>query len=205
MQQPFSPSGSIVTYPPIAYAGADTTIYTPFTRHYLNSVGTTDKDNNIASFSWRFIAGPSLATISKPSATATNATGLFAQGTYSFELTVKDYDNLSARDTVLVSVGNPNCTGQLSEIMLPDLQWDLSWIMELKIEIANVLPAHSRVKSISIKRDDGSTWEPVIVLNPTSPDYKFHTWDYGTNTLVIFPSDSNMKNDTPDVKIQYCN
>lgn len=197
--------GGRIKYPPIAYAGADTTIYAPFTGYYLSSEGTTDPDNNIASYAWKFISGPSLATISKPSTTATNATGLFAKGVYSFELTVRDNDNLSAKDTVLVLVGNPNCTGQLAEIVLPNLRWEFSWIMDLNIEIAKVLPTHSRVKNISIKRDNSSTWEPVVILDPTSPDYKFHTWTYGTNTLQIFPSDSNIVNDTPDVKIQYCN
>lgn len=197
-------SGSRVTYPPIAYAGVDTTIYAPFTGYYLNSAGTNDPDNNIASFSWRFVAGPSLVAISKSSTAATNVTGLFIQGVYSFELTVKDNDNLSARDTVLVTVGNSNCTSQLAEIVLPNLRWEFSWIMDLNIEIAKVLPAHSRVKSIFIRRDNGSTWEPVVILDPTSPDYKFHTWAYGTNTLQIYPPDSNMVNDTPDVKIQYC-
>jgi hypothetical protein len=115
-----------------------------------------------------------------------------------------DNDNLSAKDTVQVTVGNPNCTGQLTDTVLTNLRWNFSWVMELNIEIARVLPMHSRMQNISIKRDNSTLWLPVMPLNPASPDYRHHTWDYGNNLLVIYPPDSNMLNDTPDIRIQYC-
>lgn len=211
-QQPFSGSGSSGGNSSgggfsslKAYAGADTTIYEPFSGYYLNSVGTMDP-TNVTAYTWRFLDGPSTVSIQNPDVIATNATGLIAQGLYSFELTVR-YKNISssARDTVHVTVGKPDCTSQLAEIVLSNLNWEFSWIMDINIEIARVLPPHSRMKSISIKRDNRSTWQTVVKLNTNFPDYTNHTWAYGTNTLVIYPPDSNMMNDTPDVKIQYCN
>lgn len=198
-------SDNTVKYTPVAFAGNDTTIYAPFSIYSLNSNGTTDRDNNIVSFAWRFLSGPSTVTIAKPAGSSTNVSGLVFLGVYSFELAVTDSHNLTGRDTVKVTVGDPTCIGVLKEIVLSNITWNFAWIMDYQIVINDLLPPHSKVKNISIKRDNSNIWELVVPFNDFAPDYRFHTWAYGYGIMEIYPSESNKTNDTPDLKIEYCN
>lgn len=194
-----------IAHPPVARAGMDTTIFYPFSFYDLNGSGSTDPDSNITSYSWRMLSGPSPVGLTNPDKVKASASGLINLGTYTFELTVTDADKLSGKDTVIISVVAPDCNGANKEIILKDMEWNYSWIMEIDIyNIFSVLPANSHLKNIYIKRDGTSDWENVVPFNAYSPDYQFHTWAYGNHVFVIFPSNNNITNDTPDVKIEYC-
>jgi hypothetical protein len=91
--------------PPVANAGADQTITLPTNTVTLDGSGSTDPDNNITSYAWTKISGPSSLSISNPNAVQTQITNL-VQGTYQFELKVTDAGNLFVKDTILVNV-NP--------------------------------------------------------------------------------------------------
>lgn len=121
---------------------------------------------------------------------------------------VTDADKLSAKDTVTVTIIVPKEVPACSdpkEFIFKDLVWDYSWIMEIDIyNFYSNLPANSQIQKVYIKRDNSNEWEPVVYLAESS-GYSLHTWDYGNGVFVIYPSNNNMEDDTPDVKIEYCN
>lgn len=90
-------------HPPIGNAGADQTIILPTNSVTLDGSGSTDPDNNITSYQWTKIEGPSSFAIASPNATQTKVTGLEA-GVYKFELKVTDAGGLMAKDTMQITV-----------------------------------------------------------------------------------------------------
>lgn len=192
--------------PPVARAGNDTTIYIPFSTYTLDGWASTDPNSNRVSYSWRRIAGPSVVEITTSSNSSRgHVSGLFNLGVYDFELTVKGTDGLSSKDTVSVTVAEPNCTSVNKEVILKDLRWDYSWMMEIAIyNPFSYLPPNSHLTNIYIKRDNSSVWEVAVPLNWNSPDYgQVPEWDYGNGVLVIYPG-KDVTDDTPDIKLQYC-
>lgn len=88
--------------PPLALAGADTTLTLPANTVTLDGRASYDPDGTITAYRWAKIDGPS-AFINDPAAATTVVGNLFA-GVYRFELLVTDNDGLTARDTVQVCV-----------------------------------------------------------------------------------------------------
>lgn len=89
-----NPTSSI---PPTVYAGTDQTIQLPTSAVNLTMTYT----GNLSDAEWHFLSGPSvLSTTFSINATYT---GLI-QGVYSFEAYVKDFNGLTARDTIQVTV-----------------------------------------------------------------------------------------------------
>lgn len=104
--------------PPVAYAGADQTVLLPIATVNLNGSGSSDPDNNIISYNWTKIAGPSSFNISNPLAVQTQVVNLTI-GTYEFELKVTDAGGLFDKDTIVVTVAQslpPPC-GQVGSIV----------------------------------------------------------------------------------------
>jgi hypothetical protein len=89
--------------PPVACAGADQSIILPLSSATLDASCSTDPDNNINSFSWSNISGPSTANIGNATLMVTKASGLI-QGVYQFELKVTDAGGLFSKDTIKVTV-----------------------------------------------------------------------------------------------------
>ncbi|MEO6329340.1 MAG: PKD domain-containing protein [Ginsengibacter sp.] len=92
-----------INHPPVANAGADQTITLPTNKVNLDGSGSTDPDNNITSYAWTKIEGPSSFTIANGSSVKTQVTNL-AEGVYFFELNVMDAGGLFSKDTVQVTV-----------------------------------------------------------------------------------------------------
>jgi hypothetical protein len=88
---------------PGAHAGTDQTITLPVDSAILDGSSSTDPDNNITSYVWTKISGPSSFNITYANAVHTQVNNL-AQGVYQFELKVTDAGGLFARDTVQVTV-----------------------------------------------------------------------------------------------------
>jgi PKD domain/Kelch motif len=88
--------------PPVAKAGADQTITFPVNTVTLNGSGSTDPDNNITSYLWTKVSGPSTFDILNANAIQTQVSNLF-QGVYRFELKVTDAGGLFSKDTVQVT------------------------------------------------------------------------------------------------------
>ena len=92
-----------INRPPVAHAGADHTVIRPSNITDLNGSGSTDPDNNIISYLWSKIAGPTSYTITNAGLAQTRATNL-ELGVYRFELKVTDTEGFFSKDTVEVTV-----------------------------------------------------------------------------------------------------
>jgi hypothetical protein len=90
--------------PPVANAGPDQVINPPAIL-LLDGSKSSDPDNNIVSYKWTKISGPSSFKIGNDTAVQTQVTNL-GEGTYSYsiELKVTDADGLFDTDTVIVVI-----------------------------------------------------------------------------------------------------
>ena len=110
--------------PPIANAGLNQGIILPKDSVLLDASSSSDPDGTIIGFHWSKISGPVTGIVQFPDSAQALLTGL-GTGVYQIELTVKDNDGLSSKDTVQVTVSgasnNPPqaCAGQDQEITLP--------------------------------------------------------------------------------------
>lgn len=89
--------------PPVARAGNDTIIILPTNTVSLNGGASSDPDNNITSYAWRKIAGPTSFNIINANAVQTQVANLVV-GVYQFELKVTDAGSLFSNDTIQVTV-----------------------------------------------------------------------------------------------------
>lgn len=96
-----------VNLPPVASAGGDQTILLPQDSTLLNGSASTDGDGKIILYRWTKINSPSSGRIVHADSSRTIARHLDI-GLYQFELTVKDNDGATAKDTVQVVVKNEN-------------------------------------------------------------------------------------------------
>ena len=115
--------------PPVANAGADQAITLPTNTVNLDGSGSTDPDNNITSYAWTKISGPSSFAIANSNAAQTQITNL-GQGIYLFELKVTDAGGLFAKDMIQVTVNpaiNNNCV--LSQTLIGSLSIPRSGIL----------------------------------------------------------------------------
>jgi len=90
-------------HPPIANAGHDTTITLPAITVNLDGRESADPENNITSYTWIKISGPSSFNIINTNTVQTQVTNLI-EGVYRFELKVTDASGLFSKDTMQVSV-----------------------------------------------------------------------------------------------------
>jgi hypothetical protein len=96
-------AATLVNRPPIADAGADTAINPPAGTVNLDGSKSTDPENNITSYAWTKISGPSSFNITNTNAVQTPVTNL-VEGNYQFELKVTDAGGLFDKDTMTVVV-----------------------------------------------------------------------------------------------------
>lgn len=94
-----------VNHPPVACAGQDQTIILPVNSVMLDGSCSSDPNNNITSFLWTKISGPTSFIISNANAAQTQITNL-VEGTFLFQLKVTDAGGLFSIDTVQVIVNN---------------------------------------------------------------------------------------------------
>jgi hypothetical protein len=103
-------------HPPIANAGADQIITLPTNAVNLDGSASTDPENNITSYAWTKISGPSSFILQVVVHVQTQVTNL-VQGIYQFELKVTDAGGLFSKDTVRVTVNDAGA--QCSLTMVP--------------------------------------------------------------------------------------
>ncbi len=92
----------VIRHLPKAYADTDQVIVLPQTRAVLDGSGSTDPDNNIISYEWLKIQGPSV-TIVNPNSMQTQIADL-SIGVYLFELKVTDATGLFSKDSIQITV-----------------------------------------------------------------------------------------------------
>jgi WD40-like Beta Propeller Repeat/PKD domain len=93
-------------HPPVADAGHDTIIILPINTITVDGSQSNDPENNITTYQWAKISGPSAFTIANADAVQTQITNLIA-GNYKFELKVTDAGGLFAKDTMQITVMSP--------------------------------------------------------------------------------------------------
>jgi hypothetical protein len=95
--------------PPVADAGSDKNVTltscSSSTFVDLDGSSSSDPDNNISSYLWTKISGPSAVLYNSTSATARMKN--IVPGQYAVELKVTDGEGLSSKDTVLINVTGP--------------------------------------------------------------------------------------------------
>jgi hypothetical protein len=89
--------------PPVAIAGQDQVITLPTNTITINGNGSTDPDNDITSYTWSKISGPSSLSIVNANKIQTEV-GNLVEGVYLFELKVTDAGALFSKDTMQVTV-----------------------------------------------------------------------------------------------------
>ncbi len=89
---------------PVAIAGSDTTVYYPNgNTAILDGSASYDQSGTIMSYSWTQVSGPAASAMTNPSDSVTTVSQL-AVGTYVFQLTVTDNNNMTSVSTVRVNV-----------------------------------------------------------------------------------------------------
>ena len=91
--------------PPIANAGSDLSISLPIDSIVLDGSASSDPDNDLISYGWTKISGPSSFSIANSNIAKPQVNNLVS-GTYQFELKVTDPYGLFAIDTVQITVNN---------------------------------------------------------------------------------------------------
>jgi len=104
---------TVANQPPVAIAGADSTIVLPINSIQLLGSGT-DQDGTISSYLWTQASGPSTASISDGAIPDPIISDL-VEGAYIFELTVTDNNNASSKDQITITV----LTFELENIVFP--------------------------------------------------------------------------------------
>src|SRR4030095_13018803 len=99
-------ANNLANRPPVANAGADTSIALPANSVTLDGSGSSDPDNNITTYTWTKISGSSSFNITNANAVQTQVADL-VEGVYQFELKVTDASGLFSRDTMWITVIGP--------------------------------------------------------------------------------------------------
>ncbi|HTE25988.1 PKD domain-containing protein [Flavitalea sp.] len=153
---------------PTANAGSDKNITLPTNNVTLNGSGA-DADGTITSYSWSKVSGPAQFTLAN-SAIASPVISNLITGTYTFKLTVKDNNNVTASDDVNIVVNGastPPPTGTSVQRVLIDFgpaysstgldTWGKQWN-----NITSALPGVQLRNAKSIKNESTSIGLEVI-------------------------------------------
>ena len=121
---------TLVNDPPMAKAGFDQTIVFPENAVVLDGSNSSDPNNNISSYQWTSVSGPSGFKFEDARAAKTRISNL-NMGIYQFVLKVTDREGLFSKDTVKISVldGKP----QGDQFIFDNLLWETSDFYNLGI------------------------------------------------------------------------
>lgn len=97
--------------PPVANAGPDRVVELPATSTTLNGSSSSDPDGTITSYLWQQVSGPTTATLSATNTANVTASNLQV-GVYVFRLTVRDNNNATDTDEVVVTVQDNSSPNQ---------------------------------------------------------------------------------------------
>jgi glucose/arabinose dehydrogenase len=132
------------------HAGFDRTIALPNSSVQLDGSGSS---GHIVSYNWSYVSGPVSPIIQNPALVSTMVSGLL-EGTYAFQLTVKDEQNRVMRDTVQVVVLPPSKDGVSPVILATNTQ--NSSTNTVTNTLSNIPSGSMLVLSIA-QKDNGST------------------------------------------------
>ncbi len=198
---------------PTANAGLDQLKILPINETVLKG-SASDPDNNIKSYKWEQVGGPSFCLIQNGETLTPRILNLEI-GAYEFELTVTDSAGLFDKDKVLVNVAAPDSLASEviyvsgSEIIITNLRWISPWYKTLRVENFHELVPLNTAISVFIKRDDNDTWISVTKsdqYNDTtvyyySVDAENDAWGGYRSTLFVSYVGLDTQ-DTPSIKIK---
>lgn len=90
--------------PPVAEAGNDTTIYFPHDSILLDGTNSYDSVNQIKTYLWKQIQGPSATVINAPNKLQTQAHNFTKAGVYEFTLEITNDKGLHDIDTIRITL-----------------------------------------------------------------------------------------------------
>ena len=143
---PFDPN-----QPPVAQASADTTVQLPFETIQLKGTASSDPEGSTLSYVWSQTKGPSRAVFVGKDSSIVTVSGLI-KGTYSFQLTVRDYERSEAVDEVQVTVAEGMVTGLEDTLSSAGL-------------LAYPNPAHQQM---TVLLTDPAVWNGTLLLTDLS-------------------------------------
>lgn len=192
---------------PVANAGNDTIIYYPYSYAILNGGDSFDPDGDTnVKYTWISTYYPTQVVIHDNSMPTTSTINLVKPGEYKFQLIAVDSKGAAAEDSVKITVEKRPCSNT-NEIILKDQVWyDDGWgFMTVAFEYDPLVGPGSNFDKMFIKRDGSTEWEEVIVydLYEMTPDK--HVFSFGKGWFYVYSSDKYTVDDTPDIKIVYCN
>ena len=177
-------------HPPIANAGADTTIILPTNSINLDGSRSSDPENNITGYLWTKISGPASFSIITANSVQTQALNL-VQGAYHFELKVTDADGLFSKDTMQVIV-NATVSNNLPPIAIAGND---TTIQTNQTSCAPV-PITITLNGTNSYDPDGSIsnylWNgPNGISNPNSASTTITGLFQGTISIILKVTDNN--------------
>lgn len=193
---------------PKAFAGIDKTVTTSDTVKLHGAA--SDADNNIISHSWKKISGPASYKIETSDSVETKVWNMH-NGTYEFELTVTDKEGLAGKDTVTITVIQPQIQEGNKQVIFRNLQWIFPWYSSIEVKNVHSYVSPNTPLKVFVQRSFDSTWIEVSpILNSSANvlyEYFIETRPFGAGmynygSLYIFYYGPNTS-DTPNVKIQF--
>jgi hypothetical protein len=162
-------------HPPVAKAGNDTTIILPANSCMLDGSASTDPDNNIESYLWTKISGPSSYSITNENAAQTQIKNL-TEGVYLFELKVTDAGGLFAKANVLVTVTKSTSTPLIENVYIAGFDEGTNlW----KNGVSQSLPTGSNGYANSVYVSDSNVYVAGNTYNATSGHGVAALWKNG--------------------------
>jgi len=133
---------SLTGHPPIADAGLDQQVYSPITFTYADGSNSTDPDNDIVSYEWKFLSGPTNPVIETPKAVNTRIRAL-QNGDYLFTLKVTDATGLQDTDTLLINATTQyvrmECDNSAGRQLVNAALWSVGKLSETRNGISTVV------------------------------------------------------------------
>lgn len=105
---------------PVADAGNTIEVALPVAKSIsLNGSKSHDDDGKLISFQWKQISGPTRLSVSNKDSLIANVSGNFAEGTYTFELLVKDNDGATSIGRTILHVKTAPVVANSPKIGVP--------------------------------------------------------------------------------------
>ncbi|MBO9202176.1 MULTISPECIES: sugar-binding protein [Niastella] len=180
-----------VNQPPVANAGADTTLSAGTTSFTLHGTGT-DPEGNAVTYSWTQVSGPTV-TISNANTANPALSGLTTGNTYVFQLTVSD-GVLTATDNVAVGVlssanvvhGYPAAGTITIDGVLSEAAWQLN-----NNATKNVIGTANNNVTFGVLWDNNNLYIAARVLDNTLNNDSPDPWN--NDAIEIFIDANNNK------------
>lgn len=197
---------------PVARAGADQVLNLPNNQTTLDGTASADAENNIKSYGWRKVSGPSatIADSNKPIAKISN----LQKGVYVYELRVADHQNAFTVDNVRITVNdqvippqnqppNARASANPSTITLPVNTVNLSaaastdpdgtiasWLwIQFSGPPANIQNANGETTSVSGLQ--AGTYQFRVTVKDNLGAQDVATVNVTVNTEIVIPPDGN--------------